>query len=62
MKVLHFLYDQDVLSEEIIIPWHKKVKSEEDEDIRKAMRKQVGINRTLFNGAYLFTCIDCDTL
>ena len=42
VKVLHYLYNNDILSEEVIISWHSNVATH-DEDLatRQAIRKQV---------------------
>ncbi|XP_074650422.1 translation initiation factor eIF2B subunit epsilon-like [Tubulanus polymorphus] len=41
LKVLNFLYDQEILSEEVIIHWHKTVPSTGDQAMRISIRKQV---------------------
>ena len=49
-KVLHILYELDVLGEEVILHWHKNPAKTDDAEVRakqQQVRKQVGFQITV---------------
>ena len=41
VKILHMLYEHDILSEEVILHWHKDVTGTDDVPERNKVRRQV---------------------
>ena len=43
VKILHVLYDMDVLHEQVLFKWHRTIPQAEDVPERERLRKQVNI-------------------
>ncbi len=54
-KMLHMLYDTDVLSEQTIIKWHSNVpQGVDDIQDRNALRKQVVVTSSIYGGLGMY--------
>ena len=54
VKILHMLYEHDILSEDVILYWHKHVTATDDVPERNKVRRQVSATcAKILNPEYL---------